>query len=365
MGMPRRLLLTLGVLLLAVPAAAQDLLPPAFSGWQGEAPSRVASGRLEQVVGDLAPVLREYDALFLETRTYSRGKERLTVTVYRMKDPTGAYGVFTFLRTNKMAGGKLGKHSALSSDRALVMIGDLVLDVSGANLSPLAGDLNGLVSQVYPKARPGPLPTVGDYLPTKEMIANSRRYVGGPVALGRLLPLSEGDWLGFSEGAEAELARYRVRGEEITLLVAAYPTPQVAARWTARIEQLAATAPAGTKPRLVARRSVSLVTVVAGGSSQEAAEALLSAVRYESDVTWNEPKFSATDPSIPEMVLQAIYGTGGILILALVAGIGFGFLRVAIKHFLPGKVFDRTEAVEIIQLGLTSKPIDGKDFYLF
>ena len=49
--------------------------------------------------------------------------------------------------------------------------------------------------------------------------------------------------------------------------------------------------------------------------------------------------------------------------LAIAVGIGFGGLRVLFKVFLPNKVFDREKQVEILQLGISSKPINAKDFY--
>jgi hypothetical protein len=319
----------------------------------------VAPTDFPRVAGDLAPVLLEYGALFLEQRTYRRGNSQVTAALYRMKDPTGAYGVFTFLRTEGMTGGRFGEHSAVSSDRALVMVGDLVLQVSGANLAAAAPELNGLVAQLYPKARLGPLPTVGDYLPARGLLPNTRRYLGGPQALARSFPVAGGDWLGFSDGAEAEMGRYRLGGEDVALLVAIYPTPQLAAQRLSQVEQVAASAGS----QILARRSVSLIAVAAGRAPRQAMDALVGSIRYESDVTWNEPGYSATDPTVPEIVLGAIYGTGGILLLAFLSGLAFGVARVAIKRFLPGKVFDRPAAVEIIQLGLTSKPIEAKDFY--
>jgi hypothetical protein len=43
--------------------------------------------------------------------------------------------------------------------------------------------------------------------------------------------------------------------------------------------------------------------------------------------------------------------------------VGFGGIRVLIKIFFPNKVFDREKQVEILQLGISSKPIQAKDFY--
>jgi hypothetical protein len=44
--------------------------------------------------------------------------------------------------------------------------------------------------------------------------------------------------------------------------------------------------------------------------------------------------------------------------------LGFGGFRLLAKFLAPGKIFDRNTEVEILQLGINSKPIDVKDFYI-
>jgi hypothetical protein len=51
------------------------------------------------------------------------------------------------------------------------------------------------------------------------------------------------------------------------------------------------------------------------------------------------------------------------MVTAVVLGIAFGGVRVVTKIFFPGKVFDRPERLEILQLGLSGKKIDPSDFY--
>jgi hypothetical protein len=347
---------------LALPAAAQDLLPGSFAGWSGGALSRFAPANFGQVSPALAPILLECGALSVETRAYTRGTDRLSVTLYQMRDPTGAYCLRTFPREDPMDEGNMGQYVAAYPGRLSTSKGSIMLETTGEELERFQGTLRDLMDHIRPKPQPGPLPTVGHYLPAKGKIGFSF-YVGGPVALGRVLPLAEGDWLGFSDGAEAEMARYLVRGQLVKLLVVTYPTQQVAARRMEEMEKRFATGTVNGKP-VALRRSVSLIAIATGGSSRDAIEELLRSVQYESQVTWNEPGYSATDPSVPEIILGAIFGTGNILMLAFFSGIAFGFIRVAVKRYLPGRVFDRPAAVEIIQLGLTSKPIQAKDFYL-
>ena len=265
-----------------------------------------------------------------------------------------------------MAGTDLAKYSAVSRNRALVVIGQLLLDISGLGAAS-PSDLRALATQLSAHADKTPYPNLGQYLPPGGLVSRSERYFLGPLALNRLLPLGNGDWIGFADGAEAQLARYRVSGQEATLLLAAYPTPQAAAR---KLEELAHWFPLnateeqpGRRPMLFARRSSSLVAIVAQTRSRAVADSLLQQVRYENQVTWNEPRQKATDPEISQILVGTILGTGAILLFALAAGIGFGGVRLVVKYFLPGKVFDRPGTVEILQLGLTSKPIEGKDFY--
>ena len=365
-----RRLLPASILLLvtvALPAAAQDLLPPSFSGWTSPAPSlKITSAATEEFAGGDAAILREYGILGAERRGYARGDESLTITLFRMRDSSAAFGAYTYHQTSEMSPTNLTQYSSVSPRRALVVAGNLLLEVSGSGVPRLTPDLKALVAQLAPHADKAPFPTLVQYLPTLGRISQSERYVLGPLALNRLLPLGNGDWLGFADGAEAVLARYRVKGQEATLLLVSYPTPQAAAR---KLEELGHWLPlnverqADGRPPLFARRSSTLVAIVSQLNSRATADSLLERVHYESRITWNEPDHRLTDPNIGTIVVGAILGTGFILLFALVAGIGFGGVRIVVKHFFPGKVFDRAAHVEILQLGLTSKPIKAKDFY--
>jgi hypothetical protein len=63
------------------------------------------------------------------------------------------------------------------------------------------------------------------------------------------------------------------------------------------------------------------------------------------------------------MMFKIFLFTSLFLVLATIAGIAFGGFRVLIKHWLPGKVFDRPQDIEVLQLGLSGKKIDPTDMY--
>jgi hypothetical protein len=370
--MLRRLLILASLcLLVGLPATAQDLLPASFSGWNSTSVTAVQPPDLEKLAGSNAAALREYGATLAERRDFTRGVQTLSATLYRMKDSSAAYGAYSFLRTPDMTGPKLIEHSSVGRDRVLLLIGNLILDATAKDVVRIREDLTALAQQLAPRAEPASLPPLPLYLPSEGRVPRSDRYVLGPVALDELLPLASDDWLGFADGAEAELARYRINGQEYTLLITEYPTPQIAnkklrdlaQRFNLDMGQGPAASDSKSKPTLFARQTSSLVAFVVNSHSKTAAEALLSRVRYETDLTWNEPSFSFTQPGWGTIVVGIITGTGILCMFALIAGIAFGGVRVLVKRFFPGKVFDRDAQVEVLQLGLSSKPIETKDFY--
>ena len=349
----------------AIPAAALGILPSSFAGWAADAssPSEALSGGAAQVP---QPVLAEYGCVQTESRQYLRGKSPLTVSLYKLKDPSGAYGLYSFLRTPDMPRTNLAEHSSMTQDRALVLLGNLVVEVRAKELAKLHGDLKALVAAVLPQAQSGLFPTMSDHLPRRGLIERTDHYVLGPAALYQFMPVASEDWLGFSQGAEAELARYRSGGHEITLLIADFPTPQAAQKKLGELPRkinLNGSNAAGAAPALYARRSLTLLAIVSGAQTQAEADALLTQISSTAEVTWNEPNFELTEPSIGAMIYGAIIGTLIICAFAVISGIAFGGVRLAIKRIFPGKVFDRSSQMQVLQMGLTSKPINAEDFY--
>lgn len=352
--------LFLALLLTAFCASAQQILPDSFAGWAG---NTVPS--LDRPAADLSAA-REYGLAAGEHGAYLHGSDTLDVALYKMKDPTGAYGEYSYQRTPGMQRGNLTEHSAITTDRALILAGNLVLDIHGTDLTARTTDLKALVESVRQHAQGGPLPTLWQHLPQKNVVEGTDRYILGPQTLDQLFPGGLGDSIGFSTGAEAELAHYSVGGRDATLLIVDFPTPQMAQGALANVEKkfnVNGSNPGSSAPALFAARSLTLLAVVAGVPSQREANILLDQVHSGTVLTWNEPTFQFKEPTIEVMVVGAIEGTGIICLFALIAGLAFGGLRLIVKRSLPGKIFDRTNHLQVLQLGLGSKPINAEDFY--
>jgi len=350
------------LLLGSLPAKAQSALPDSFAGWT--AAGKQTPAQPSTAEPGSSAVAKEYGFASGEQRPYARDGATLQAAVYRMADPSGAYGEYSFLRTPDMPHANLAEHSAATNDRAIVLEGNLVLEIHGSNLLKNLPDLKSLADTVAKRAQMGPLPTIQDHLPTEGLVERSDHYILGPVALNRFFHLTDGDWLGFSHGAEAETAQSNLKGRDITFLIADYPTPQIAADELRRMqEQFNVNGSKASGAPLFARRTVTKLSFVRGAETQAEADILLKQVQSGTLVTWNEPTFQFKEPSIEMMIVGAIVSTGTICLFSLIAGLAFGGFRIAVKRFFPDKVFDRSNHLQVLQLGLSSKPIDAEDFY--
>jgi hypothetical protein len=381
LGLPRKsLLVTLPALiaLAAFPSAAQSkgpVLPNSFGNFSGTVQPGLIRGDVHEgddsvvrEAGRQAAALKEYGLEAGEESGYTHGPDKLFVQLYRMKDPSGAYGEYTFLRKDDTHAEpvKIGDNAVISGDRALIQYGNFVFDVRGDAVKSAATDLSALVAAVAPRADHGPLPNLPQRLPEKGRVEHTDLYVLGPKVLGDSLPVLPFDWLGFSDDAEAVLARYRVRGDEFTFLLVDYPTPQVASRKLKELQEkynANAASPKDGLPQIFAARQLTTLAIAVGARDKTEAGVLLNQIHADAEVTWNEPSFSVTEPSMVAMVVGAFIGTGIICVFAMISSLAFGGARLLIKRALPGKVFDRSSEVQILQLGLSSKPINAEDFY--
>ena len=234
----KRVAFFLGVLV-AIPAfgqtAQQNLLPQSVAGWTATSTQSFHPGaQLEPNAppadpAQLADAAREYGFISGETANYSHGSQApITATVYRMKDPTGAYGEYSYLKTPDMSSADFSEHSATKPDEALVLLGNLVLKVDGVNPKHDAEEIKALISAVEPKAQDGLYPMLPEHMPAQDRVDRSDHYILGPVTLDQFFPGAIGNSMGFQYGPEAETAHFRVDGHDLTMLLADYPTPQIA-----------------------------------------------------------------------------------------------------------------------------------------
>ena len=363
------------ILLLAtadVSAAAElpPVLPKDFAGWhmQGTAKTSADPGVADPAYPSL---LKEYGFTGLETASYRRDDGRtLAIKAARFESTSGAVGAYTFYRQPEMQKEQIGDWGSSFNQRILFFRGNVLIDavldrvtaMSAAELRQLAGLLP------RPTGSTANLPPILAYMPSSGRIKNTEKYVMGPLALSQVSSPIPVPLVGFAAGAEVVLAKYHSAGGDATLMVINYPTPQIAAEHMRRIDATQGNTQQSRGEASIVdvgpffdKRSGPLLVIASGPISQNEARSLLGSVNYDADVTWNENTFFDKKNNLANLLVNIIILCAILIGLALVAGVAFGGVRIAVKRLLPDRIFDRREEVEFISLHLEEGAVQPSD----
>jgi len=130
-----------------------------------------------------------------------------------------------------------------------------------------------------PRLDQSALPTLPGYLPSRDLVVNSERYILGPESLAKFAPEIPPSLAAFHLGAEAQMGRFRAEKGEMSLAIFSYPTPHLARERAEAFRNLAGA---------MVKRAGPLVAVILAPKDADAAERLLSAVRYEATVSLSQ-----------------------------------------------------------------------------
>ena len=296
-----------------------------------------------------AQILTEYGFRDLSRQKLRCRSRSLEIRIYRMLDAPAAYGIFTLFRKSdsRVPEGfpRLAEESndwvAFAQSRFYVRVGRPALSAGRA----AALDAARFLARSLPDD--WALPSLVDYLPREHLVPGSEVFLMGHRALGLRLPLGQEDLFGLAHGAEALLADYRPLNGSARLLLMIYPTQQLAGKYLqSGYRQLMQQHP---NWKVFYKREGPLVVMVLDSTDPEIASSFLDKVSYVSSVSW-DPK--AEPLSVGRMMLSVFLYVGAVIGITLVAGLGFGLLRLLISWLFPGKIFDREESYEVIRLKL-------------
>jgi hypothetical protein len=347
-----------------------SVLPKDFAGWHMQETAKTST---DPRVADpaYASLLKEYGFTDLETASYKRVDGRtLAIKAARFESTSGAVGAYTFYRQPEMQKEQIGDWGSSFNQRILFFRGNVLVDavfdrvtaMSAAELRELAGLLP------RPTGSTANMPPILAYMPSSGRIKNTEKYVMGPLALSQLSSPIPVPLVDFAAGAEVVLAKYYTAGGDATLMVINYPTPQIAAEHMRRIDatqgdtqQSPGVASIVDVGPFLDKRSGPLLVIASGPISRSEARSLLGSVNYDADVTWNENTFFDRRNNLANLLVNIIILCAILIGLALVAGVAFGGLRIAIKRLLPDRIFDRPEEIEIISLHLEESAVQSSD----
>jgi hypothetical protein len=351
-------------LAVGLPAYAQkQALPTRFADWSGQpTPMWVETEAPLNIVN----IWKEAGRKPGEFCQYTSGAAKFQASLEKYRDPTSAYEVYTAYLNPSMHPTTLNRTSAVEGEQMLVLLGSFILEVRPVQAISTE-DLTTFVNAVSTHADPTPLPPIRLILP-KGFLDGTQKYALGPAGFRSGLAALKRDEFatlskeaGFASDAEAIVAEYRNGRDSAGLLLIKYPTPQLAEQHLRHLEQ--ALPQDAKQAGTTIERDASLLSVVLRPSSAAYAKVLRAAVNYETSVTWHEPKHTITDPPWATMMAKIIISTLIFMLVAVVLGVAFGGVRVLTKIFFPGKIFDRPDQMDVLQLGLSSKRIDSRDFY--
>jgi len=365
-------LILLGLLASMGAGAEPALLPDQIGSWQADGPSKIYSlkdiGRQMFEPNQGGYILGEVGLVRAEDRTYKNGGQTWSIRVWVLRDPSSAYEVYTANQAGRLGTKPSAEEEIVVGGAGSLLVGNLAIQGMSSTVEIPLADLKILQSALWPKADKTPYPPLRSYLPVTWRVFGTERYALGPVGFRAAMnSLGQGayadlvDHVGYQYGVEAILAKYQGEYGSGVLLLLEYPTPQLAEQ---HLHHLREVLPEGAKRAgVTVERKASLLSLVFEPTSEMHAQAIRDEVNYETEVTWNEPSHTATDPPMVSIMVKIFLFTGLFMGIATAVGVAFGGLRVIIKRLFPGKVFDRPQDIEVLQLGLSGKKIDPSDMY--
>jgi hypothetical protein len=273
------------------------------------------------------PIWDEYGFRDGEEAQFQGAGQKFTATAWRFQDSTGAMAAYEWMRLPDSKPSSLARLAAETPTGTILTHGNYVLRFEGYH--PAAPFLTTVI-QGLKQVDNAPLPTLMDYLPTQDLVPNSERYVEGPAALQKFDPGIPPSAAAFHLSAEAQIGSFRAPGGDLKLAIFSYPTPQLARLQAAQFQQIAGA---------MVKRSGPLVAVILSPPNPDAAEKLLSLIRYQADITLDE-RVSTRRDNIGDLVINAFVLIGILLCFSLVGGLAFGSVRAFLRRGGRGEAAD-------------------------
>ena len=267
---------------------------------------------------DDSALWREYG--LLHTATGKAGK--LNVTSYEMKDPTGALAVWEWQRSPAGQSCDLTAYCTRDPNRTVVWDDNYVLVFDGIPTKAQAES----VLRTVPNKRGTSLPAILTFLPQQGLVPDSARYVLGPESLGAFSPELASAKPGLNQGAEAQIAEYKIANDPnpVRLAIFNYPTPEMARLHAAQFKRLSS---------LRVKRSDVLVAIVLPPATDTQADTLLSRVQYEAKVTWNDSPPPSPIKPLYQLLLNIMYLSIILVGLCTLAGLIYAGMRIYRRRY--------------------------------
>lgn len=375
----KRLALCFALLAATAPAWAEKptvISLATSSQWRLEKTRNVEVSAVRAWGGD--PALEaEYGVKSPKQRTYRLYPEDKSVDVIfeEAQDVSSAYGLMTLYTTEEMTTFENLPLTVVGKGIALMARGrNFIRVVQPADALPFAQAADGAGDPQSPREFPltlsqlrsllqtvggsGPSPddlrSLPGALPGRGLVQGTEKYLLGPESARRVLPSFRSDLIGFTQGAEVRVARYRNGQAQVRVLAITYPTPQIARIRFEAFEKLLDVNQEKGQGSAFGKRSGSFVILALDANSEKSAQDVLDRFGTTGYVTWSE-RYPGEKPIVLQMVefvLANLIFTFMLAGFAVVGGCIFFTTKVMARKWFPKTAWGQPDEATIIKLNL-------------
>ncbi len=333
-GVQRNMKFRLSVCLLALVSAAPAQIWP--EQWREH---RRTKTEILTIAEQDRALWSEYQGEAAERAAYSGPIGAFQATAYRLADATSSLAWYQFLRPENCTPARDSMTLCATPGAQYMAHMNHVFVFEGWR--PLPAELTALYEALPSLRSGGGLPKLPAFVPEKNRIRNSERYVLGVDSLRRFEPRIDPVLAGFEDSAEALFTRFNTGAGPVGMTVFYYPTPQVARARLPGFEQ---------QQGFHVKRSGSLIAVIPGPHDPAVVQPLLEAVEYDLNFVWNEATKDPPMPNVGGMLVAIFELTGILLVSCIVGGIFFSGLWFILRR-RQGRMHGSEATITILDLG--------------
>ena len=291
---------TLALLLFFSAAASAQIWP---ESWHGSRRTKTTEVKLAD------PMLwAEYGGEATERAVYDGPVGKFSATAWRLRDATSALAWYQASRPAACVPERGALLACTTPGAELLAHDNYVLQFDGWR--PLQAEMVELYAALPRMRSGGGLPVLPSYLPDKDRVRNSERYLMGVHSLSQFLPGVPAELVGFEDGVEGQVGRFSTSLGEMPLVIFYFHSPQMA---QAKLKEFA------RQPGWVLKRSGPMVGVAPKPTDAKAAESLLSGLDWQAQIIGNQPTKLPPMPNVGGMLI-AIFELTGVLLVVCVGG---------------------------------------------
>lgn len=263
----------------------------------------------------------EYQGDAAEKARYNGPIGPFSVTAWRLSDSTSALAWFQQIRPANCIPARDSITLCTTPGAQVMAHQNYVLQFEGWR--PLDKELTDLYAALPGTRSGGGLPKLPAFLPEKNRVRNSERYILGVQSLSRFEPRITPESVGFEDAAEAQFVLYKTPAGDVALTLFHYPNPQLAKKYQAALER---------QPGVAVRRNGSLVAVIPGAQDAKILAPIFDSIVYDLNFTWNEATKPPPMPDVAGMLISIFELTGLLLVICVGGGLLFAGLTIYLRR---------------------------------